>query len=170
LLNQNKELSILKNIPIIFLGLVIYAPQQTLARPVLAAGAWEMHTSISMQDPKTGKDKIVNNTLAKHCLSPEYIAQNPYLSPDFDKAKMEKKQATCSVKDASQTENSAAWKMSCSTLDGHMVNVSINNSVSARHVQSNAEQEVKKDGKSVFAKIQVIAKHIGECAEGIDKL
>lgn len=156
--------------PLFFvLGLSIQA-NHALAKSVMAAGGWEMHTTITMQDPKTGQEKIVNNSTTKQCLSPDYIAQNPYLNPDVEKAKMEKKQATCSISDATQTANSAAWKMSCTTLDGHQVNVSINNTISAHQVESSAEQIVTKDGKSVFAKIKVSAKHIGACTDGMTKL
>ncbi len=159
----------LTKLSIIFIAFTA-SSQSALANSVLEVGAWEMHTTITMQDPKTGKDRTVNDSKSKHCFSPEYVAQNPYLNPNIDKAKMEQKQSTCSITDATQITNSAAWKMSCKTLDGHSVNVTINNTVSARQVQSNAEQEVKKDGKSVFAKINVTAKHIGECTSNMPKL
>lgn len=161
--------NLLTKLYLIFITISTY-PQLALANSLLETGAWEMHTTITMQDPKTGKDRTVNDSKSKHCFSPEYITQNPYLSPNIDKAKMEQKQAACSISDATQTTKSAAWKMSCKTLDGHVVNVTINNTVSARQVQSNAEQEVKKDGKSVFAKINVTAKHVGECTSNMPKL
>jgi putative transposon-encoded protein len=153
----------------ITLGLAIQV-NHAIAESVMVTGGWEMHTTITMQDPKTGQEKIVNNSTSKQCLSPDYIAQNPYLNPDVEKAKMSKKQATCTIADAAQATNSATWKMSCKTLDGHEVKVSINNTVSAHQVESSAEQIVTKDGKSVFAKIKVSAKHIGACTDNMTKL
>lgn len=147
-----------------------FCPQSALAASLLEAGAWEQQTTLSMQDPKTGKEKEVSHNTAKQCWTPDYIQQNPYLRPDLDLAKMAKKQADCTVSELLQSATEASWKMRCQTRDGHVVKVSIHNRVSARTIQSAAEQTVEKDGKSVFTKINLTAQHLGACTADMPKL
>ncbi len=144
--------------------------QFAYAQAVMQPGAWEMKSKISAENPKTGETKIMNESASKFCLSPAFIAKDPYLTPGIDKAKMEQKKAKCSISDEKHLTDSASWKMSCTTLDGHIVDAFISNKVSAKHVVSEVEQQVERDGKIAKVKILVTSNFIGQCTKDMPEL
>lgn len=139
--------------------------QSVGAIPVMEAGAWEMQSKMTLQDVETGQRKTVNESTTKYCLTPAFIAKDVYLTPGIDKAKMEQKNAKCSISDEQRSIDTASWKMSCLTQDGHQVDAFISNKVAAKTMSSNVEQEVSQGGKKAKVNIVINGKFIGKCTQ-----
>ncbi len=140
------------------------------AKTMMEAGAWEMQSKITAKNLATGKTKNVNESTSKFCMTPAFVDKNPYLTPGIDKARMEQKNAKCSISDEKISADSASWKMTCTTQDGHVVEALINNQVSSRKVVSNVEQQVGRGGNSAQVNIVINSKYIGACTKDMPEL
>lgn len=136
----------------------------------MQAGAWEMQSKITAHNEATGENKNMNDSTAKFCLSPAFIAKDTYLTPAIDKTKMEEKKAKCSISDEKKSTDSASWKMSCKTQDGQVVDAFIDNKVSPGLLTSHVEQVVAQGGKKVKLNIVVNGKFIGKCSKDMPVL
>jgi hypothetical protein len=133
-------------------------------------GAWQMHMTSVAKDPKTGESTTGPEASIKMCLSEEFLAKDPYLTPNLDKEKMEKKRAKCTTSDHKREGNSASWKISCTMADGSQVSMTVNN-VAARHkLTSQLEQTIEKGGQTTLASMSMEMSFIGECTSDMPKL
>lgn len=138
-------------------------PLASIASPLMQAGGWEMKLVLSARETATGPFKTVSENTSRVCLSKEFLAKDPYLTPGIDRDKMEKKGAKCSISDPKRTDTNASWKMSCTLPDGNSADMFINNTVSARSLRSSIDQVIQKDGQALQMKINLKASHIGVC-------
>lgn len=138
-------------------------PLAATASPLMQPGGWEMKLTLTARETATGPFKTVSENSSRICLSKEFLARDPYLTPGIDREKMEKKGAKCSIADPKRTERTASWKMSCSLPDGNSADMFINNTVSARSLSSQIDQVIQKDGQAMQMKINLKASHIGVC-------
>lgn len=138
-------------------------PAGAIASPLMQAGGWEMKLVITARDTATGPYKQMSENTTRVCLSKEFLAKDPYLTPGIDRDKMEKKGAKCSISDPKRTDSTASWKMSCSLPDGNSADMFINNTVSAKTLRSNIDQVIQKDGQALQMKIGLKANHVGAC-------
>jgi hypothetical protein len=139
------------------------------AQSVMQPGGWQMKVKITAQNPTTGESKTINESTSKMCLSKEFLAKDPYLSPSVDKEKMEKKNARCSISDEKRADNSASWKMKCAMADGSSVDMLTKNVASAQKLTSDIQQTIRKGGETVFAKMAMDSSFIGECTNDMPK-
>jgi hypothetical protein len=141
-----------------------------VAQSVMQPGGWEMHATISAQDPATGETKTLSEATMKQCLSAAFLDKDPYLTPGIDKEKMIQRGATCSLADEKRAENSASWRMACRLADGTLIDMTINNSVSKETLQSEIRQVVDKGGKKVQMQIAMNSKFVGACTKDMPQL
>ena len=140
------------------------------AEQPMEPGAWQMHMTSVARDPKTGESTTGPEATLKMCLSEEFLAKDPYLTPNLDKEKMEKKHAKCTTSDHKREGNSASWKIQCTMADGSQVSMTVNN-VAARHkLTSKLEQTIQKDGRATLASMSMEMSFIGECTSDMPKL
>lgn len=137
----------------------------------MESGGWQMRMDVTAENPGTHETKKVNESTTKMCLSEAYLAKDPYLTPGIDKAKMERKNARCSISNEKHAGNSASWTMVCTTADGSTVDMAINNKVDAHKVTSNIQQVIKK-GEVITALVKIVMdmSFIGQCTNDMPKL
>lgn len=138
-------------------------PAAAIAAPLMQEGGWEMKLAISARETAAGPYKQMSENTTRLCLSKEFLAKDPYLTPGIDRDKMEKKGAKCTVSDPKRTDTTASWKMSCTLPDGNSADMFINNTVSAKTLRSNIDQVIQKDGQALQMKISLKARHVGAC-------
>ncbi len=138
-------------------------PAGAIASPLMQAGGWEMKLAISARETAASPYKPMSENTTRVCLSKEFLAKDPYLTPGIDRDKMEKKGAKCTISDTKRTDSTASWKMSCTLPDGNSADMFINNTVSAKTLRSNIDQVIQKDGQALQMKIGLKANHVGAC-------
>ena len=164
-----KFIYILSTIP--FLVFSIGVCSSANAQSVMKSGGWQMQMNVTAENPSTHETKKVNESTTKMCLSKEYLAKDPYLTPGIDKAKMERKNAKCSISDEKHSGNTASWTMACIAADGSTVDMSINNKADAHKLTSNINQVIKKgEVTAALVKIVVDMSFIGQCTNDMPKL
>jgi Protein of unknown function (DUF3617) len=133
-------------------------------------GAWQMHMASVAKDPTTGESTTGPETTMKVCLSEEFLAKDPYLTPNLDKERMEKKRAKCTTSDHKREGNSASWKISCTMADGSEVSMTVNNVAERHKLTSKLDQTIQKDGRASLASMSMEMSFLGECTSDMPKL
>ena len=76
-------------------------------------GGWEMKAVITARENPSSPPKTLTESTARVCLTKDFLAKDPYLTPGIDQDKMEKKGAKCSISDPRRAANSASnWASS----------------------------------------------------------
>ncbi len=128
-------------------------------------GGWEMKAVITARENPSSPPKTLTESTTRVCLTKDFLAKDPYLTPGIDQDKMEKKGAKCSISDPRRAANSASWKMNCVMADGNSVDMQISNTVAPRKMKSEVQQTVHKGGQDLEMKIIINSTHIGECTK-----
>ena len=126
---------------------------------------WEMKAVITARENPSSPPKTLTESTTRVCLTKDFLAKDPYLTPGIDQDKMEKKGAKCSISDPRRAANSASWKMNCVMADGNSVDMQISNTVAPRKMKSEVQQTVRKGGQDLEMKIIINSTHIGECTK-----
>ena len=153
---------------VIILGIGL--PGWAHAEQPMEPGAWQMHMTTIARDPKTGQSTNGPEASMKMCLSEDFLAKDPYLTPNLDKEKMEQKRAKCTTSDHKREGNSASWKISCTMADGSQVSMTVNNVAERHKLTSQLEQTIQKDGQASLASMSMEMSFIGECTSDMPKL
>lgn len=153
---------------VVVIGFVVCGPAS--AQSVMQPGGWKLAMKLSAQNPETGKFNTINESASTMCLSKEFLANDPYLTPGVDKKKMEQKKAKCTISDEKRSETAASWRMVCQTADGNTVDMKIKNSASRDKLTSDIEQAVKKEGQTGLIRIGVNGSFVGECTKEMPRL
>jgi hypothetical protein len=140
------------------------------AEQPMEPGAWQIHTTSVARDPKTGQSTKGPEANIKMCVSAEYLAKDPYLTPNVDKEKMEKNRAKCTTSDHKREGNSASWKIACTMADGSQVSMTVNNVAAPHKLTSQLEQTIQKSGHATHASMSMEMSFIGECTSDMPKL
>lgn len=138
-------------------------PLASVASSTMQPGAWEMKLVLTARETAASPYKTLNENTTRICLSKEFLAKAPYLTPGIDRDKMEKKGAKCSIADPKRTDTAASWKMNCTLPDGNSADMLINNTVSAKTLRSNIDQVIQKNGQVLQMKITLNGRHVGAC-------
>ena len=77
----------------LLLATLAVLPAGAIASPLMHDGGWEMKLAISAREAATGPFKTMSENTTRVCLSKEFLAKDPYLTPGIDRDKMEKKGA-----------------------------------------------------------------------------
>ena len=97
-------------------------------------GGWEMKAVITARENPSSPPKTLTESTTRVCLTKDFLAKDPYLTPGIDQDKMEKKGAKCSISDPRRAASSASWKMNCVMADGNSVDMHISNTVAPRKI------------------------------------
>lgn len=155
---------------------VLMLPLMLATLPALAGpttvqpGGWKVKTVVTARETPASPPRTVSESTTQICLSPAFLARDPYLTPGLDRDKMEKQGAHCSISDATRSETSAAWKMTCTLADGNAVEMWINNTVAARHVRSEVQQSVRKGNQDLQIRITMDSVYAGACTKDMLQL
>jgi hypothetical protein len=153
----------MKRMSFLALGLLICG--SAAAQSIMQPGGWEMKVRITAENPMTGESKKANESTSRMCLTKEYLSRDPYLTPKVDKEQMEQKSAQCSISDEKRTANAASWRMQCTMVDGSSVDMTISNSASARKLDSDIRQIIKRGSNSGVVNIKLTSTRIGKCTK-----
>jgi Protein of unknown function (DUF3617) len=141
------------------------AAETTTVSSSMQAGAWELQTTVTALNVKTGESKAFGDTSTKVCFTQSFLDKEPFLTPGIDKEKMEKKNAKCTISEEKRSANASSWKMSCSMQDGSIVLSNISNRISKNRLQSTvqtATATTSSDVPVVF--IKTAGSFVGACA------
>ena len=140
-----------------------------LAQKAMTPGGWEMITSITRELPGAAPEPMGRHTL-KQCLTPEFLAAEPYLNPNLDKERMAARQAQCTSSDYQREGASASWVMACELADGSTLKARLRNSASADRITLQMVQDVERPGGSKGrVTISGEGRYIGDCTEEMSK-
>lgn len=145
-------------------------PTCLLANPIMTPGAWNMSMKMTAINPNTGKKVNVGNSQSTFCLTQEFLATDPYLSPTIDEEKMRRKGANCTTSGYSRSGNSAGWTMSCTMANGAQVESNINTSVTAKSYTVTMKQTAGKGKTTVKSTIATKSKYMGNCTSSMPSL
>lgn len=134
-----------------------------LAGPAIQPGGWKVKTVVTAQETPASPVRTVSETSTQLCLTPAFLARDPYLTPGLDRDRMETQGARCSISDASRGEAGATWKMRCTMADGNSVEMQVSNSVAPRRLHSEVRQLVHKGGQDVQIRITMDSVYAGAC-------
>ena len=140
------------------------AASEVVAQSVMQPGGWQMQSRITARNPATGESKNMGESTTRMCLTREFLAKDPYLTPGIDREKMERRNARCAVSDEQRRGSAASWKMSCQTADGSTVDMTIRNAASFKTLTSDILQTVTKGGEVLIVRIAIDSSYIGECS------
>lgn len=149
---------------------LVLAGLPAVATPVIQPGGWKVRTVVSARETPASPPRTVSESTTQLCLTPAFLARDPYLTPGLDRDKMEKQGARCNISDATRGEASAAWKMNCTMADGNVVEMQINNTVTPRHVHSEVSQLVRKGSQDVQIHITMDSVYGGPCTKDMLQL
>ena len=130
-------------------------------------GGWEMTTTLTRELPGQPVEQMGQHTI-KVCLTPEFLAAEPYLNPNLDKERMAARQAECTSSDYQRTGDAANWTMACTVADGSTLKARIDNRATADHMRLNMVQDVIRPGGGAGrVTISGESRYVGDCAEGM---
>lgn len=155
---------------LLIVGFAIAPWASARAAEPMEPGAWQMHMTSTAKDPKSGESKTGPSSDVKICLTKEFLAKDPYMTPTLDKQKMEQKHAKCTTSDHKREGNTASWKITCTMEDGTSVAMTVNNVAEAHKLNSKLEQVIQKDGETMFASMAMDMSFIGQCTDDMPKL
>ncbi|MBS0356061.1 MAG: DUF3617 family protein [Proteobacteria bacterium] len=141
-----------------------------LAGPTIQPGGWKVKTVVTARETPASPVRTVSEMNTQLCLTPAFLARDPYLTPGIDQDKMEKQGAHCRISDATRSEAQAGWKMSCTMADGNSVEMQIHNTVAPRHLRSEVQQLVHKGGQDVQIRITMDSVYEGACTKDMLQL
>ena len=141
----------------------------TFAQKVMTPGGWEMATSITRELEGQPTEQMGRHTI-KMCLTPEFLASDPYFNPNLDDQRMAAQQIQCTSDKLVREGDSASWTMACTMKDGTSLTAHVRNSATAETVRLNTVQDIERPGGN---KGRVTmggeGRHIGECTEEMSK-
>ena len=145
------------------------AATPALAQTVMKPGGWEMTTGITRELPGQPAESLGRHTL-KICLTPEFLAADPYLRPNLDDQRMAARQAKCTSEDLQRDGDSASWVMACELADGSRLRARLRNSATADRLTTLMVQDVERGGGGKGrVTISGEGRYIGECTEEMSK-
>lgn len=140
-----------------------------VAQKMMTPGAWEMTTSITRELPGQPTEQMGRHTM-KICLTREFLASDPYFSPNLDDQRMAAQQIKCTSDKLQREGDAASWTMACEMRDGTRLNARLRNSATADTVTLNTVQDVERAGGGK-GRITMAGegRYIGECTEEMSK-
>ena len=149
--------------------LACLAATPALAQKVMTPGGWEMITSITRELPGQPAEQMGRHTL-KICLTREFLAADPYLSPNLDDQRMAAQQVKCTSDQLARDGDSASWTMACEMKDGSRLNARLRNRATADSVTLNTVQDVERpDGSRGRITMAGEGRYIGDCTDDMSK-
>lgn len=151
------------------LVLMVVCSFSTYANPVMQPGAWTAAMITTAINPNTGKKVNVGNVSTTLCLTKEFLATDPYLTANIDIEKMQRKGASCSNSNYTNSGTSASWVMSCVAANGKSIVSNISSSVAKKKYTINMNQVVGEGASAVRVSNTVKARYAGKCTSNMMK-
>jgi hypothetical protein len=136
---------------------------EAMAQTVMQPGAWQMETSVSATNPATGETVKVGDTKMTLCLTPEFLAKQPYFNATLDEQAMKQKGAQCTTSGYARDGNTASWKMACALSDGKTVDMTVKTAAGAKSLKSELRQIVTQGNQATPVNITIAGTFAGEC-------
>ena len=139
------------------------------AQKVMTPGGWEMTSSISRELEGKPVEQMGRHTL-KICLTREFLAAEPYLSPGLDDERMAARQAKCTASGYQREGDSAQWAMECTVADGSTLRAQISNHAELDRLTTRMVQDVERPGGSK-GRVTMAGegRYVGDCTEDMTK-
>ena len=148
---------------------VLAAAQPAWAQKVMTPGGWEMTSSITRELPGQPVEQMGRQTL-KLCLTPEFLAAEPYLNPHLDQARMAARQAQCTSSDYQREGDAASWTMACDLADGSSLKARLHNRASADRLTLLMAQDIERPGGSKGrVTMSGEGRYAGKCTDEMSK-
>lgn len=139
------------------------------AQKVMTPGGWEMVTSITRELEGQPTEQMGRHTI-KMCLTPEFLASDPYFNPNLDDQRMAAQQIQCTSDKLVREGDSASWTMACEMKDGTRLNARLRNSATAETVTLHTVQDIERPGGGK-GRVTMAGegRYIGECSDDMRK-
>ena len=139
------------------------------AQQVMTPGGWEMTGTITRE--LSGKPQESMGTMVlKTCLTPEFLARDPYLNPKLGEDKVTARGATCNSSEYERDANTATWVMRCELQDGSRLKARFRHTAQATSLTQRMEQEVERPGGGKgLVVINTVSRHIGPCTDDMPR-
>lgn len=151
------------------LGITIIAVMSAMltgaadARSVMQAGGWKNLMKVYAKSNETGEYVMIKELTSTVCLSPEFLANDPYLTPAVDQRKAKQKRAKCTISGIDRKAESSSWNITCTTVDNSLIETSVKNVVSPTSMTSESISSIRKKGDVSFVKTVTEGLFIGAC-------
>ena len=134
-----------------------------LAQKVMTPGAWEMTSTITREIEGQPLEQMGRHTI-EMCLTRDFLAADPYFTPNLDEQRLAARQAKCTTADHQRTDDAASWAMACELPDGSRTQARVRNTASAERMTTQLVQDVERGGGGK-GRITMAGegRHIGEC-------
>lgn len=98
----------------------------------------------------------------KFCMSKQFLAAQPYTSPDHFLKLRSRQQKSCHIAQHSKGMGTAAWTMICETNDGSTLTEQTSATVTATTLRQRGSKRLEKDGQTISAaEVEILGKRIG---------
>ena len=169
-MQTHKVVAMTRPVPLALICLAaLTAATPALAQTVMKPGGWEMTTGITRELPGQPAESLGRHTL-KICLTPEFLAADPYLRPNLDDQRMAARQAKCTASGYQREGDSAQWAMECTVADGSTLRAQISNHAELDRLTTRMVQDVERPGGSK-GRVTMAGegRYVGDCTEDMTK-
>ena len=132
-------------------------------------GAWQARMVVTATNPETGEKINVGETTTTLCLTEEFLASDPYLSPSMNEEKMRGKGLACASSDYQRDGASAQWKTSCQSSDGKTIEGTVSVRLSEMTAQVDMYQRVSQGEKAGEMLMANQMSYAGECTDDMPR-
>lgn len=148
---------------------VLIASMASQAQTSMQPGGWEMVGSITRELPGKPAESLGTQT-TRLCLTPEFIAREPYLTPAQDEAKAAARGATCANSEYQRDGNAAQWVLTCALQDGSRLRAHIRNVATDTTLTQRMVQDVERpDGSKGRVTLTSQGRRSGDCTDDMPR-
>ena len=147
---------------LLLLSLLISSADTASAQSPLKPGAWELVTRVTSLPPNGAAEKIVHEERSERCVTPQFIATDPYMNPEKDNHKVGG--GECQTSNYTRMETSANWLMICTVPNVGRVESAIRATVRERDFRNEMTNAISRvDGSNQTVRLVTVGRYIGEC-------
>lgn len=144
------------------LALVVSSVVNAYAQSPLRQGGWEIQTVLLKAEPPGSSEVVSASNTERVCMTPEFIATNPYLNPH--KTSAGKTKLDCEITDHVHDAKSGSWGMLCAAAGGRTTRGNVRVQASASNLSAETFFDVL-EGPEVLGtvRVRVTGRYIGPC-------
>ena len=133
----------------------------------LTPGAWRLVTRIVALDPDGGPDRVLTQSRTTNCMSPEFVASNPY--QDAEKDNRDIGGHACQTRNYSRSGDTATWEMSCTTAGIGRSEGWVSATVTAHDLETEMRLTAYlNDGRVQILRYKTDGQYVGVCTSGME--
>lgn len=146
--------------------LLFAAPAPAQSPSPLQPGGWAFHTKIVNILPDGKTEKEVTDSRSDRCLTPEFVASDPYLLAERDNKTVD--DLTCVAGNYARSGHSAQWSFTCTSANGFTIRSTVRNSLTATTIHNELESRVRRQDGVEFTQLSSTdAVYKGPCGAGM---